>query len=399
MKASFCLLLLIALISCREKSKQDLIIGNWKLALQPIDSTEYRYSDQPPPPPYYVPERGTSYTFLNDSIVNTRRVYFKTPRPKGRRGEIQFLGTNTKYKIIGDCLKFYNPIDSVWESGRMITSITTDTLILTRKDGQELVFYKYDYNLDEKPLFDKIALSSSGCYGSCPIINIIIDSTGHVVFYGEMYVDKIGFYEAQISRERFLEIEFEFRKADIGNLKNQYSASWTDDETISTTFCSRDTVIKSIEDYGRTGPDELVWAYPSLRYLFQKLDLKRIDSTKVPPYLNLHFFSFEKGDEISRLTQSESFLLWDYLRKGRIVQDSFNELFKLRFVPNYFWVPSYDEIENPKKQKKNVNSIVTDGRYYTFELVGQKSITIDIGFNYLVANKGLIHFRPKEVFE
>lgn len=380
----------VPFLSCREKSNQELILGNWKLV---VDSLEYDPMNQPPPEPFIIPGRGISYTFLNDSTVDTREEYYKTIRRKGRRREIRFIGTTTNYKIIDDSLKIYDLTDSVWRSGRKISRITRDTLILTKRDGQHLVFLRHNYNLDKIPVFDQIALSSSGCYGSCPVINIIVDSTGHVVYHGEMYVDKIGFYEGRISKEKFLSIERDFRKANVRYLSDQYSASWTDDETISTTFCKQNRIVKSVEDYGRTAPDELVWAYPSLRYLFQELDLKPIDTTKIPHYLNLSFFGFEKGREISHLNKSESFVLWNYLRNGKVVQVSFEEAFKLSWYPNYSWDPINDEFEQLKSSVKNIE---TDGRYYTFELIGSKPITIDIGFNYLLVNNGFARFREKK---
>ncbi len=386
-------ILVVSFISCREKSEQDLILGNWKLV---IDSIEYDQMDQSPPAPFAIPGRGISYTFLNDSIVDTRMAYYKIIRHKGRRREIRFIGTKTNYKIIDDSLKIYDLTDSVWRSAKKITRITNDTLILTKRDGQKMVFVRHDYNLDMKPCFDQISLSSSGCYGSCPVMNIIIDSTGHVVYHGEMYVDKVGFYEGQITKEKFLNIEREFRKANVKDLSDQYSASWTDDETISTTFCRQHKIVKSVEDYGRTAPDELVWAYPSLRYLFQELDLKQIDSTKIPIYLNLRFFGFEKGKKFLRLTQSESFLVWNYLRNGTVAQSLFNQTFELSFTPNHIWQPSNDEIY---QHEKKVRSIKTDGRFYTFDLIGQKAITIDIGFNYISENNGLARFHEKKAYE
>ncbi len=408
-KNGYILILTLYLFSCQEKGTKDLIVGNWKLAPtteQQIDIEESATLQlEPPelslPPPPGIPYRGISFTFLNDSVVDTRREYYKVTRSYTEGREYRFLGTTTKYKIVGDSLKIYNLTDSVWESGKLITMLTDDTLTLTGSDGKKMVFLRNEYILDKDPLFDQIALSSSGCFGSCPIINIIIKSSGDVVYYGEMYVDKLGFYETHISEEEFSRIESEFRKADILKLKKEYSVSWTDDEAISTTFCNRDTIINSIEDYGKAGPDELVWAYPSLRYLFQDLQLRKIDSTQLPPYLDLHFFKFEIGNEVCALTQSESFLLWDYLRKGKIAQFSFEETFTLRFVRNYTWSPSYHEIENPynKEKEEMVKKIVTDGRYYTFDLVGQKPLTIDIGFNYLSVNNKTFQFREKNGYD
>jgi hypothetical protein len=385
--------------TCKEKSTEDLIIGNWQLMnetiSEPIDSITIGAFDS-----FGIPERGTAYTFINDSLIDTRTEYYKVIKFNGRRREFQFLGTQTKYKITNDTLKIYDLIDSIWYAGRKITKLTSDSLILVDADGQRQVFLRHEYNIDSDPVFDQISLSTSGCFGSCPIINIIIDSTGYVLFYGERYVSKIGYYEGKITRDKFKAIEKEFRKAQILDLKEEYAAGWSDDETISTTFLKQGEIKKSIEDYGRSGPDELVWAYSSLRYLFQDIALKKLDSTKIPPYLNLHFLRFERGDQILSLTQSESFLLWNYLRKGSLVQVKFDGKYHMKFTRNYTWAPSADELDDAYNEQveNKVKNIVTDGRYYTFAIRGQPSLTIDIGFDFLKQNKSL-EFRKRKEYE
>lgn len=399
-KLTFLIFFSVALLTaCKQKSSKDLIIGNWRLLKErisePTDSVTFDSFD-----PFDIPDRGTEYTFINDSLIDTKIEYYKIIRPKGKRREFQFVGTQTKYKITNDTLKIYDLTDSIWGDGRKIAKLTSDSLILIDAEGQRQVFLRHEYHINSEPLFDQISLSTSGCFGSCPIINIIIDSTGHVLFYGEMYVSKIGFYEGKISKDKFKAIEKEFRKAKILDLKKEYSASWTDDETISTTFLKQGEIKKSIEDYGRTGPDELVWAYPSLRYLFQDIALEKLDSTKIPPYLNLHFFRFEKRDQVLSLTQSESFLLWNYLRKGSLVQANFDGKYNMAFTRNYTWAPSYDELDNAynEQAENKIKNIVTDGRYYTFILHGQQPLTIDIGFDFLTQNKKL-NFRKKKEYE
>jgi hypothetical protein len=70
------------------------------------------------------------------------------------------------------------------------------------------------------------------------------------------------------------------------------------------------------------------------------------------------------------LRQSETFLLFDYLRNGRISNNKFKTRFKLH--------TDYDPI-NP------LYDIDTDGRFYTFVVKG-KPVTIDIGFNFYDVN-------------
>jgi hypothetical protein len=386
-------ILSLATLSCDRQSPGQLLIGNWKMV---VDTVE-----QGPPSTFGIQGRGITYEFINDSIVDTNKRYYKIKRSATRDREYKFIGTTTKYKIVGDSLKFFNPTDSVWEKGKRLIKVTGDSLILVNAEGKELIFLRHVYKEENSVNIDVIALSSSGCFGTCPIVNIIIDSTGGVTFYGERYIDKIGFFEGQIAKERFERIRSKFKQADIGKLQQDYSVGWTDDETISTTFVSKGEIVNSIEDYGEAGPDELVWGYTSLRYLFQDLELKELDSTKVPFYLDLHYFRIEKGEEICDLTQSESFLLWNYLRRGTLVQTSATSKYRLGFVRNYTWFPHFDEMDDPYKEntEEKVKVITTDGQFYTFDITGQNTVTIDIGFNFFDINQKFLSFREKGEFD
>jgi hypothetical protein len=384
----------LTMVSCKNQSRNELLIGNWKMIADTVDQKGM-------PPPLHIDGRGVSYEFINDSIVDTKRRYYKIARSSTRERAYRFLGTKTKYKFEGDSIKLFDLTDSTWENGRYLKTLTKDSLVLLNTAGERLTFLRHTYKDENTEDINVIALSSSGCFGTCPIINIIIDSNGAVTYYGERYIDKIGFFEGQITKEMFNRIRADFKKSAIKGLAQNYSVGWTDDETISTTFISNHEFINSIEDYGEAGPDELVWAYSSLRYLFEDLQLTKLDSTKVPFYLDLHYFRFEKGQEICDLTQSESFLLWNYLRNGTLVENKVTNRYNMGFFRNYTWFPSYDEMEDPYKEKteEKVKRITTDGQLYTFEIMGQRTVTIDIGFNFFDVNQKFLSFREKGEYD
>src|ERR1700761_3907149 len=64
-------------------------------------------------------------------------------------------------------------------------------------------------NLDSLPKieghqeFDEIVLSTSGCFGTCDIFNVLIRSTGEVFYHGEEYVDHKGYYTGRISEDQY----------------------------------------------------------------------------------------------------------------------------------------------------------------------------------------------------
>jgi hypothetical protein len=392
--ASFFLLMAI---SCKRQPSHELLIGHWRI----VKEKDTIYNNMPLPP-FNDGERRGYYEFINDSLVDTKTRYYKVIKSTTRGRERRFLSTITKYKIINDSLRLFNPSDSTWESVGLLKSLTDNKMVLVSKWGKESTFLRHSYERGStKTKIDVIALSSSGCYGTCPITNVIIESNGDVTFYGERYIDKIGFFEGQISEAKFTQIKDQFNEAGIENLEQNFSVGHTDDETISTTFSFKNKFINSIDDYGEAGPDELVWGYSSLRYLFQDLALRKLDSTTVPFYLDLHYFRFEKGKEICDLTQSESFLLWNYLRKGTLKDGKANAKYNVDFVRNYTWAPSYDEMDDPYKERteEKVKKITTDGRLYTFDITGQKPVTIDIGFDFFEVNQEFLSFRSRGEYD
>ena len=380
----FCLFLLsIAfIVSCHRERPQNLLVGDWKRVQ--VDSM-----NEPPEPVKWEPG-GRVYAFLNDSLVDTRRSYYKRVTSKEGRYERKFIGRTTKYRIESDSLRFYDLEDSVWTKGRLY-KIVNDTLFLFSAGGTKEVFVKYKYDLENEAHFDQIVLSTSGCLGSCPVMNIMINSTGEIIFYGEDYVDKPGFYTGHISEETFSDIENEFRKAKVINLKRSYTAIGTDGEQISTTFCKDGKIINSVMDYSWSGPDELVWAYPLLKYLYQDVHLNKLDSSALPVYATLHYSYFQLANEFCFISKSEMFLLQNFLRLGTVTEKRIDKGYTLNFR-EYIQYGLTGRL--PKKEI--VKNIVTDGRYYTFIITDQKPITIDIGFNYLEVNKSFMLFKEIE---
>jgi hypothetical protein len=76
-------------------------------------------------------------------------------------------------------------------------------------------------------------------------------------------------------------------------------------------------------------------------------------------------------------TQSETFLLADYLKKGKIIANHFQPRFILHFDHN---------VINP------LYNVYTDGRFFKFIVKG-KPIIIDIGFNFYDVNAKIWKWR------
>lgn len=312
------------------------------------------------PPDYF--KFGLSF-FKNNKAEQYPGFYKPINREEiGQRDE--FVGNESKYIITEDSLKIFSPGTNNW-SRYLITKLNTDTLKITY-DKLTTTFVHLKTKPNKNPTFDKIILSTSPCFGPCPMLDVMISSDGTVVFNGQRNTTKTGLFIGKITKKQYNKIQDNFRRADFDSLKNKYSEDVTDQRTITTTFVKGDTIYKTVSDYGTNAPIQFIWAYTPLENLYQQIPLS---SLKYPEYMAhiRSWLSFEKGNKIFGLEDSEKFLLEYYLSKGKISTAKFKPRFKIQAF-------SADDL-------KGEYDILTDGRYYKILMKG-KPITIDIGFNF-----------------
>lgn len=370
-------ILFFILYSCQtnndEKLKKD-IIGEW-MYIKTNDQRKPKTKNPniPPPPPFDSPKQG--YVFLENNIAEYKSGYFKlTGAKEWDDRKTYFLGTNTKYKIENDSLKIFDLVSKTWENQK-IESIIGDTLTTKVADSIFAKYARTKYKINPNENYDQIIVSSSGCYGSCPISNISIENNGNILYYGQDYNTQNGFFTSKINNDQYLKIQTRFKKADIMTLKDQYVANWTDDQTITITFIKNNKIVKSISDYGRQSPEALIWASIPVRFLYQQIKLSPLKTELLFPIWQI---SFKKGNQICDLTKSESYYLFTEILKGKETTDTFEHKYYIEF-----W--------NDQDKKEIIH---TDGRYFK-----SKDKTIDIGYNFLISNNFITKFRLKHKYD
>lgn len=376
------ILTFLTLFSCRSKHDQALensIIGEWTFT-KTEDNRKKNQHDKlfPPPPPFGKMTNG--YIFSDSGQCENKIGYFKRIEASEREDrKTLFLGNNTKYKVEDDSLKIYDLAKNIWKNTK-IYSIIGDTLTLQTSDSIFAKYSKVVYKIDKNESYDKIIVSSSGCYGSCPIMTVSIENSGKLCYLGQNYNTINGLFTSNISKTEYLKLENNFKKSGIASLDEHYSAGHTDDETVSVTFIKNRKIVKTIYDYGSEAPTEFIWAYTPVRYLYQRVKLQpfKIDKT----YLPMRQISFETKNKICNLTKSESFYLLTELQYGKIIPHKFEEKYKI-----VFW--------NDKDEQE---IIYTDGRFFKFT-DNQKIVTIDLGYNFLTVNDLIKKFRTKNEYE
>jgi len=385
------LLIVFYLAACntdREEKFKKPICGEWIFVRSGSDNEERnkekkrdKKQNELPPSIFENLNFRKGYIFYSNNSCEDKRGYFKRIEGKSREErKTVFLGTDTKYKIEDDSLKIFDLAACIWR-GIKIRSITSDTLTLEVKDS---IFFKYaktKYLIDKAQTFDMILVSTSACYGSCPISSTSIDKYGNLIFYGQGYNTKSGLFKSKINQDYYRRIEMNFKKANIDKLNENYSVNWTDDQTISVTFIKNNKIYKTISDYGRKAPREFYWAYTPVSYLYQKLDLKPF-IVNTQEALSIIPACFENKGKICELARSERFYLITELYKGKVLKHEFDKKYILKY-----W-----------DAKDSLQNISTDGRYY--QLGNKDKITIiDLGYNFLTKNNLFKKFRKKNEYD
>ncbi|MFC4479644.1 DUF6438 domain-containing protein [Flavobacterium chungangensis] len=375
-------ILFFILYSCQKNNDKKLekeLLGEWIYIKtddlrKPQTNNNPNIPPPPPPPPFGSPKRG--YIFLENNIAENKSGYFKRIDAVERENrKTFFLGTRTKYKIENDSIKIFNLGSKTWENQKL-HSIIGDTLTTEIGDSIFAKYARTQYKINPTENYDQIIVSSSGCYGSCPISNISIDNNGNIIYYGQEYNTQNGLFKSKITKEQYQEIQTNFKKADILNLEDNYEGNWTDDETVTITFIKNNKIIKTIRDYGIQSPTALVWAYTPVRYLYQHIKLTSLKKEKL--LFPIWRISFRKGNQICDLTKSESYYLFTEILKGKETNDTFEHKYYIEF-----W--------NDQDKKEIID---TDGRYFK-----SKDKTIDIGYNFLISNNFIAKFRLKDKYD
>jgi len=353
-------LVVLLFVSCEKKSQtpQEMILGNWVEVKKKTKGEE----DLPPPPGNDT----LGYEFKGNGICEFKHGYFdyeKFYNDTSSQRIVPYLGTETKYIIRHKKLNIYNPISKQWDEYR-IKKITPDSLVID--NGSEILFAKKQYDTLNAPDFDTVILSSSPCYGSCPVNNIMIDANGNVAYQGLFHVKNIGFYWGKIKAKEFNSIMKQFKSSDYIHLKSGYFATHTDDRTVYVTFVKNGKIVKAITDYGSDAPKEFVWAYEPLIFKAQNI---KFTPQKSPQFLNTDFNKIVFPKQNLYLFESEFFYLLSKFRSGIEIDTQFEEKYEM-----YYY-------------NKLVEKVKTDGRNYKFYLKDGTTHTIDIGFDFLTANE------------
>ena len=135
---------------------------------------------------------------------------------------------------------------------------STDTLIFKFGD-----FYEYNPSPDNFSI-QAISISTTPCYGSCPIFELDIKGDGTANYDAQEYNDKTGKFKAIIDTASFSKLIQTINYIKLTSLKDAYRVHWTDDQTVTLEIKFNDALVKKISDYGKIGTYGLQHLYSQL---------------------------------------------------------------------------------------------------------------------------------------
>lgn len=114
-----------------------------------------------------------------------------------------------------------------------------------------------------KTTFDinQIDFKTDSCEGDCPIFAMTILYDGTANYNAEMFNMQQGNFKTKIKRPQLDSLVTLIQNLNIFKFKNNYSIPVTDHPTYTLTVNFKNGKVKTIEDYGPSGPKELDKVY------------------------------------------------------------------------------------------------------------------------------------------
>ena len=361
------LLTLLSFTSCQNKFDQEIIEqiqGDWVKEFYP---KEIKPDDEPEPEPFF--KINVLYSFKNDSIYDANHFAHYNEQTK----TLDYLDYKAKFYVKDSLVTWKNTGTKTNIDFGKVKKLTKDTIYF---EYFKLVREQYkQYNND----FDAIIVTSSGCYGECPIYNYRLESDGTIIYAGEAYTKNEGVYKAKINSAYFNYFLKSLNQIDVPNLEDEYKFSATDGNYEEVVFIKDQKVIKRIGFYLNDGPHQVKKVLDQLRIMDQYF-------VNSKPYNQNDYFStlanlnFVNDEDEHPFYKYKTFYLWTELMRQPTQPFEFkNKTQKINEKGyNYYWGPKVKALNT-----KLFEGIETDGQRYQIKFKNQRIQYYDLGYNFL----------------
>jgi hypothetical protein len=110
----------------------------------------------------------------------------------------------------------------------------------------------------------EIKFKASGCEGECPIFEMVIKGNRMASYNAKMYNKLNGYFKTTLDKPSMDSLVLLIEKSEFFTLQNNYTNKWTDHPTYTLTISLKSGQVKTIEDYGPSGPEKLKSVYEQI---------------------------------------------------------------------------------------------------------------------------------------
>jgi hypothetical protein len=109
--------------------------------------------------------------------------------------------------------------------------------------------------------FERISVSTSRCFGKCPVFKMRVNADGSAEYEAILYNDKSGTFVGKVRKEGLKAMADLLGYLALDRLNGQYNEDWTDDQTIDIEIVYNGRA-KKVSDYALCGTYGLKRLYP-----------------------------------------------------------------------------------------------------------------------------------------
>lgn len=200
-----------------------------------------------------------------DLLVNGKHLYAVTYQGNGKYASHFINGKPFPHKRY-TLLTIIHPNSKPLLVVRSNTTLRRPLEDTTKADTLTLRFGNFiEYHLTPAKLqIRQIKFSTSGCFGSCPIFELVIQANRTAKYHAIRYNKSAGTFDAKIDTATYNRLVNSIQYLHLPTLKDAYQVDWSDDQTVNLEVVFSDGQVKKIRDYGAIGTSGLANLYAQL---------------------------------------------------------------------------------------------------------------------------------------
>ena len=163
----------------------------------------------------------------------------------------------------------------------VLRGFNLESKVTLAKETEKNIVFKFgefiEYNPEpDKFRIQKIAFETTGCFGTCPVLEMSIDERRRATYQAIQFNERKGKFNGMIDLAAFDKLVDTINYLGLRMLKNDYAVGHTDDQTATLTITFDNGKVRKISDYGMEGTFGLANLYNQLLNLRSTQKWRRI---------------------------------------------------------------------------------------------------------------------------